>query len=59
MQTTTQSNQLVTEKEIVDVIYKAGQMPIKTLLYHFRARTVTSKKVSREFMAKVCAVRQE
>ena len=39
----------MTEKEIVDVIYEAGQMPIKTL-GHFRAR------MGRDFMAKVYAV---
>ena len=50
METTTQSNQLVTEKEIVDVIYEAGQMPIKTLWRHFRGR------MGRDFMAKVYAV---
>ena len=57
METTTQINQLVTEKEIVDVIYEAGQkMPIKTLICHFRARIGSSKEAQREFMAKVCAV---
>jgi len=56
METTTQINQLVTEKEIVDVIYEAGQMPIKTLICHFRARIGSSKEAQREFMAKVRAV---
>ena len=56
METTTQSNQLVTEKEIVDVIYEAGQMLIKTLICHFRARIGSSKEAQRDFMAKVGAV---
>ena len=49
----TPSNQLEAEKEIVDVIYEAGQMSIKTLIYHFRARVGPSKDAQREFMAKV------
>ena len=44
----TPSNQLVAEKEIVDVIYEAGQMSIKTLIYHFRARVGPSKDAQRE-----------
>ena len=42
---TTQINQLVTEKEIVDVIYEAGQIPIKTLIRHFWVRIATSSAV--------------
>ena len=53
---TTQINPLVTEKEIVDVIYEAGQMTIKTLICHFRARIGSSKEAQREFMDKVLPV---
>ena len=53
---TTQINPLVTEKEIVDVIYEAGQMPIKTLSCHFWARIGSSKEAQREFVAKLRAV---
>ena len=53
---TAQMNPLVTEKEIVDVIYEAGQMPIKLLACHFWARIGSSKEAQREFMANVRAV---
>ena len=57
------SKKLVTEKDIVDVINEAGQIPIKTLIGQFKAligsgKDEQSKLAQREFMAQVSKIAQ-
>ena len=47
---------VVTEAEIVSHLHAAGELPIKRLIHHFKARIGTGEEARREFMDKVAAV---
>ena len=47
---------VVTEAEIVSHLHAAGELPIKRLIHHFKARLGTGEEAQRDFMDKVAAV---